>query len=491
MLNTQLSTRLVLSLFVTIFFISKAIASESLNQCQSVFKSFLDIPLYQRGVEAPELDHDDPIQYIQEYFEATKWGVVRNTFDPDLDTRIYYTATGVPQPGSRQTPLIDQNSRAVFIFFHGSGTMQSSGRNFYGIMNYMSDLGFSSIAIDLPYHSEGPIKSQFNDANYFMNWIHKIVVKFKAYGKPVYLVGHSFGADVVSEYAYRYPFEMESGVALSPAGFTEELEEWYKTKTSKMRFGLDTPSNHAAEQWAETVLKGFIWNKKKKQYVDPTQLNPQLKIRMMSGDREEYVPAPIGGSTNSPIGKNTYDIGEAYKQFFTGATTTVEPGVGHFIFNHTDENRHNIVYRELFYAAGFSPLDEKILRKEQVELIDSQSPSERLAYHYAFDKLFQKWVDKNFGGSGLVQRIGIQQNETLAKKIFHEYETHRRLKEHDELMGLIIKYADSHPHFYQANLKMIQDAKKGKFIDALLVRYLEVVQTTSVVSHNTRQHSSP
>lgn len=474
-MNAKLSTRLVLSLFVTALFISKASASESLLQCQSVFKSFLDIPLYQRGGEAPEWDHDDPIQYIHEYFEATKWGVVRNIFDRDLDTRIYYTATGVPQPGSRQAPLIDPTSRGVFIFFHGSGTMQSSGRNFYGIMNYMSDLGFSSIAIDLPFHSEGPIKSQFYDAQYFMNWIHKLVVRIKAYGKPVYLVGHSFGSDVVSEFAYRYPFEIESGVALSPAGFNEELEVWYKTKTSKMRFGLDTPSNHAAEEWAETVLKGFVWNKRKKGYVDPTQLNPQLKMRMMSGDREEYVPGPIGGSSNSPIGKNTYDIGEAYKQYFSNATTTVEPGVGHFIFNHADENGHNIVYRELLYAAGLSPFDDKAMRKQQVEIIDSQSPSERLAYLYAFDKIFQRWVDKNFGGSGLVERVGTQQNDTLAKKIFHEYETHRRHKEHDELMGLVIKYADTHPHFYQANEKMIKEAKKGKFIDALLVRYLQVV----------------
>lgn len=475
----QLNARLILNLFFVVFCFSQAQASESTVQCQSIFKHILERPLYDRGNLAPELDHTDPVQYIQEYFEATKWGVVRNTFDTELDTRIYYTATGIPYPGSRQTSLVDPDSRAVFIFFHGSGTMQSSGRNFYGIMNYMNDLGFSSIAIDLPFHSEGPIASRFYDADYFMNWIHKIVLKVKAYGKPVYLVGHSFGSDVVSEFAYRYPFEMESGVALSPAGFTSELEEWYKTKTSKMRFGLDTPTNQAAEIWAETVLKGFIWNKQKKGYTDPTILNPQLRLRMMSGDREEYVPGPIGGSSNSPTGKNTYAIGEAYNQFFAHATTTVEPGVGHFIFNHADENGHNVVYRELLYAAGFSPFQERELRKQRVEILDSQSPSERLSYLYAFDKIFQKWVDKNFGGAGLVNRIGTQQNEILAKKIFHEYETNRRYREREELMQLVLNYADHNAHFYESNLKMIEEVKKGKFIDALLFRYLEAVQSKS------------
>lgn len=476
-MNICLSAKRVFNLFFAVFFITNASASDSVLQCQSVFKSFLEIPLYQRGGEAPELDHNDPVQYIQEYFEATKWGIVRNVFDSELDTRLYYTSTGIPQPGSRETPLVDPNSRGVFIFFHGSGTMQSSGRNFYGIMNYMSDLGFSSVAIDLPFHSEGPIQSQFYDANYFMNWIHKLVTRIKAYGKPVYLVGHSFGSDVISEFAYRYPFEVESAVALSPAGFTEVLEEWYKTKTSRMRFGLDTPSNHAAEDWAETVLKGFVWNKHKKGYTDPTVLNPQLRLRMMSGDREEYVPGPIGGSANSPTGKNTYDIGEAYKQFFANATTTVEPGVGHFIFNHSDDNGHNIVYRELLYAAGLTPFDDKALKKQHVEILDAQTPSERLSYLYAFDKIFQRWVDKNFGGSGLVQRVGTQQNETLAKKIFHEYESHRRYREHEELMKVIVDYADSHPLFYAAHPKMIEDARKGRFIDALLVRYLDAVQS--------------
>lgn len=390
------------------------------NLCENIFRLHQissSLTYFQRLQTTPAIDFKNDYQYLQEYKRASQMGRVENVISPELDTRIYYAQTAPPDAkGNPQ--IVDPLSRAVFIFFHGSGTMQSSGKNFYGLMNTLSQLGYSAISADHPFHADGPNKESFYDVNYYMNWVHQIIQLATQSGKPVYLVGHSYGPDVISEYVYRYPFSVQGIVSLSPAGFNKILSDWYENYTAKMSFGGDVPSNTLAGQWAYHVSRQFIW--KTGQYTDPTIINPQLKIRMLSGNREEYVPAPIGGSKKTPIGENTYDIGSAYKVFFKNATTTIEPGVGHYIFNHTDQNGANVVMRELLAIDGKSTTEENKLRGETGIIFDGRPPYEKMAVKYMSDRIFQSWVSSTYGRNALL-RFYRNHDNVMADKMLGEY----------------------------------------------------------------------
>ncbi|MCK6597948.1 MAG: hypothetical protein L6Q37_06250, partial [Bdellovibrionaceae bacterium] len=65
-------------------------------------------------------------------------------FDPNFQTRIYYSATAKPNQ-SGEIDVIDNNSKAVVIYFHGSGTENGSGANFNYKGNKLASLGYSSL----------------------------------------------------------------------------------------------------------------------------------------------------------------------------------------------------------------------------------------------------------------------------------------------------------------------------------------------------------
>lgn len=388
-------------------------------QCENIFKNLdTTYPVYfERLKDTPQIDFNNDYQYLQEYKRASQMGRVESIVSPEFDTRIYYAQTAVPDKNGKPQ-LIDPLSRAVYIFFHGSGTMQSSGKNFYGLMNTLSQLGYSAISADQPFHADGPNKEAFLNVTYYMNWVNRLIQIATKTGKPVYLVGHSFGPDVISEYVYRYPYSVQGIVSLSPAGFNKILSDWYENFTSKMRFGGEVPSNTIAGQWAYTISNQFIW--KTGLYKDPTLLNPKLKIRMLSGNREEYVPAPIGGSNKTPIGENTYDIGHAYKVYFHHAMTIIEPGVGHYIFNHTDKTGANVVLRELLAIDEKSPTEENKLRGETGILYDGRLPHEKMAAKYMSDRIFQSWVNTNYGKNAML-RFFRNRDDSMSEKVLSEY----------------------------------------------------------------------
>ena len=86
---------------------------------------------------------EKPMSILAEQKQALAMGVAISRFDQRFETRMYYSGTGgINAQG--EIPYVDPNSKAVFIFVHGSGTMASSGKNFYGAMNQLSALGFSA-----------------------------------------------------------------------------------------------------------------------------------------------------------------------------------------------------------------------------------------------------------------------------------------------------------------------------------------------------------
>lgn len=464
-------------LFFTNFLITSQPSLAQQIKCENIFKlnqSFSTMIFFQRLQQSSVIDYKNDYQYLQEYKRASQMGRVDNIISSALDTRIYYTQTAPPDLNGNPT-LIDPLARAVYVFFHGSGTMQSSGKNFYGLMNTLSQLGYAAISADHPFHADGPNKDAFYNVDYYMNWVHQIVQLATKSGKPVYLVGHSFGPDVISEYAYRYPRSIQGIVSLSPAGFNKTLADWYENYTAKMSFGGDVPSNTLAGQWAFQISNQFIW--KTGNYPDPTIINPNLKVRMLSGNREEYVPAPVGGSKKTPIGENTYDIGNAYKVFFQNATTTIEPGVGHYIFNHTDKNGANVVLRELLAIDGKKTSEEYNLRAETGMLYDNRPSFEKMAAKYMSDRLFQSWVNSAYGKKAAL-RFFRNQDDFMSEKILSEYKVvneERQLSLTKNFLTFIEKPENKGlAQQYSATIQKIK--KSGKADGGALLIYTDFIE---------------
>lgn len=393
-------------------------------QCKAIHIDPLSRPLYERDLTEKPVDLSSVRAILGAQKQAEKMGVMRGEFHAELDTMIYSTRTGKIDPRTGNSPLIDPESKAVFVFFHGSGTMQSSGANFIANMNTVAALGFSALSFDMPFHGSGPVRDRFRNADHFMSWTKRIVDLARASGKPVYLVGHSFGPDVIAEYLYRYPNDVQGALLMSPAGFNKTLEDWYNQYTAKMRFGGEVPANRVAGEWAYEVSRQFQWNKNNGK-GDPTLINPNLRVKVLSGNREEYVPAPVGGPNRTPIGNNTYDIAAALRPFFRNADIKVEDGIGHYIFDFKDAKGNNVVYREIFDLVNVKMEDLKSITQQLGRDREaSRSNAEKLGIRYAQDPVFKAWVDQTYTQGALLRMIR-QDNESMAKKMNEDYTSWR------------------------------------------------------------------
>lgn len=441
----------VLTIWVTLFTLFTFQAHAAFN-CR---KALTPKVYFERNQSNAESNYFYPNTYLKEKSLKDISGVVETQFSAQYDTRFYFTATSKKTDPNRPFE-IDPKSRAVYIFFHGSGTAQSSGKNFVGNMNILAKLGFSSLSFDLPFHGDGPMSHKYDDVNFFMNWIHSIVQEVKKAGKPVYLVGHSFGPDVIAEYITRFPFGVHGALLMSPAGFNKVLSNWYDKKTSKMNFGGDVQENDAGGTWAGLMSSQFLWNKFS--LADPTQVNPYLKVHLLSGDREEYAPAPVGGPKKTPIGPNTYNIGNALKVFFKKVSIVIEIGVGHYIFSHTDANGFNAVTREILRVAGFRIEDSKKLSDEMGALNSQMSYSEKLLTKYSYDGNFKSFINHYIGEKPF--RNAMQGgNEFLAKNISDQYDTLSKVYE-NKILEYILGSSPAVTEFQQENAAMLELVRK-------------------------------
>ncbi len=381
-----------------------------------------------RGVEKKPEDWTNNRAFSAMLSDFEKMGRVQSRYDEKLGTRIYSTMTGLPDAHGRM-PLIDPDAKAVVVFFHGSGTAQSGGANFVHNMNKLANLGYAGLSFDMPFHAEGPNTHAFHNANYFMNWVREVLKPARESGKPVYLVGHSFGPDVIAEYLYRFPFDVEGAALLSPASFNRTLQEWYRTKTAKMKFGGEVPESTLGGQWAAQVSEGFTWARSQGA-GDPTIVNHNLKVEILSGDREEYVPGPVGGPNKTPIGKNTYDMVRALRPLFSGANIVIEPGIGHYLFDHADKTGSNVVSRTIYKLIGFDGATEAQTVKTIAARVAERPYAVQLEVMVASDRLFNSWLIST-NQTGLAKALVATSNNVQAEKLMNAYrEAYRaRVKE--------------------------------------------------------------
>lgn len=153
---------------------------------------------------------DDP------YFNA---GTPPRVYDPFLATTLAFQPTGEVRP----------EDKAIVIFLHGAGAMYSNSNALLGLINDVTKLetngqkkrAFASVAVDLPYHGFGARDDSLRDVDAYMAYLHLIVQRYAAYGKPIFLFGRSFGANSAIEYACRYD-DITGVIAMS--GFHKDWE---------------------------------------------------------------------------------------------------------------------------------------------------------------------------------------------------------------------------------------------------------------------------
>ncbi len=167
---TKYVTCLTVLILATVIHLPDAAAT---SRCEALFP-----------VKSSELfKWGDKKGYIESLQNQESMGQVQTFFSQKWETQVYYTSTGLPNHLGK-APLVDPNAKAVYIFFHGSGTMKSSGKNFIGNMNALSKLGYAALSFDMPFHANGPRRSEMERADVFMEWIKEIVTEVKKIRPP-------------------------------------------------------------------------------------------------------------------------------------------------------------------------------------------------------------------------------------------------------------------------------------------------------------------
>jgi pimeloyl-ACP methyl ester carboxylesterase len=422
-----------------------------------------------------------------DYMDETKYtnstlGIVDTKYVPEFDTQIYYTPTAKPLADGT-IPVVDPEAKALVIYFHGSGTKKASGVGFAGKMNSLSKMGYSSLSFDLPFHQLGSMNPALANSAEFAAYVERIVQKYKVAGQPVILVGHSFGPDIISEYITRYPKSVDAAVLVSPGSFDKTTSKWYSDKTSKMDFG-DTEMNEAGGRWAGAVTNGKTWDRPGAAgRVDPTKANPDLDIYVISGDREEYVPGELDAVTGKPTTKpRGYDVQGVYNNYFSRVDVRIEPGVGHYIFNHRDDQGQDVVLRSILRANDESLLDEKELRRLASARFANRPSYETVALRYQKEPFFKTWLDqvakeKGTDGIALIRTMMRTDDKKGGQDLLVNYMTVERQRM-AELNAHIRSMETWAPDFYKEN-KVAIDALGDKGADSTVIqaKYLAYIKS--------------
>jgi hypothetical protein len=474
----------------------------TIGDCRNVFKRIADNRRFykdetwkNRVVSERDADFLNDLQFLEEtkYANATL-GSVDTRFVPEFDTRLFYTSTAKARKDGT-IPMVDPDAKALVIYFHGSGTAKASGVNFAGKMNTLAKLGYSVVSFDLPFHREGSRNPNLAKTAEFSAYLDKMIASLRQPGQKVILVGHSFGPDLISEYITRHPHGVDSAVLISPGSFDKTTAKWYTEKTSKMNFG-DVEPNEAGGRWASMVTNESTWKKPDAPgRVDPTVANPKLKIHVVSGDREEYVPGKLNANGSPTADPREYDVEKVYKGYFKNVDVTIEPGVGHYIFAHQDAHGQDVVLRSILKANGEVLKDEKQLKKEVLAKVEANLTSvDQLANRYSKDIFFRKWLDDESKKNGVTSQLFIQNlvaetDKKTAQKTIQKYNNVEKQRL-DVLNNNIKNTSNWAPAFYAENKAAIDEigSKKGLDVTSIQAKYLTFLQSQpeEVVAKNAR-----
>lgn len=446
-------------------------------------KFFTDTSWKNREVKDRTPDFLNDFEYLEEmkYVDSTL-GIVDTKFDPEFDTQFYYTATSKPRSDGT-IPMVDPAAKALVVYLHGSGTMKASGAGFAGKMNSLAKMGYASLSFDLPFHRMGSKNPALSNTKEFADYMERIIQKHKVPGQPVILVGHSFGPDIIAEYVTRYPHSVNSAVLVSPGGFDEVTTKWYNEKTAKMDFG-EMENNDAGGLWAGMVTTDNTWNNLKAPgRVDPTEANPDLKLFVISGDREEYIPGELDAAGKPTDKPRDYDVKAAFEKIFKRVDVTIEPGAGHLLFQHKDANGHDVMLRSVLKADNETLDNEKELKMAFMNSRLVNRPSyETLAIRYTKEPFLKKFMDQVAAKEGTTSKEMIKtfiadDDKKGAQAFLTKYMTVERQRK--EALNKNIKATSSWaPEFYTANKDAIDKlGEKGFEQTAIQAKYAAFLQT--------------
>ncbi|NBT58013.1 alpha/beta fold hydrolase, partial [bacterium] len=336
----------------------------------------------------------DPVALLKGRDATVSEGLLIKKWDPKLKTTFYHTASEPDSQG--RSSLVDPNAKAVALFFHGSGTAKSSGRNFIHNMNWLAQQGISGVAIDLPFHASNKGEARLTDRAEFIKWLRQVVAEVKKSGKPIYLVGHSFGPEIALQFASEHPKDLNGGglFLISGAWGKSPSHEWMyeKVTTPGMEYiGGDqkVEDNPAGGDWAGKMAQQSDWHVR--------GFPPDLRVKLVVGEKDEWWPAPEAGE-KLPSGVNRVKpvqpypnqlgnaglmkkLGVAPEHTFSDAIKwtqekipqvdiDVVEGYGHFIFESRDQRGGPLLNRLLLDFAGveYSKTAEQTKKTARLEL---------------------------------------------------------------------------------------------------------------------------
>jgi pimeloyl-ACP methyl ester carboxylesterase len=335
----------------------------------------------------------DKREFLASRDEAISMGSIVNTRSERFQTDFYHALNEPRRDGS--IPWVNSNAHSVVIFLHGSGTKKASGKNFLHLMNQVHSAGVAPLSFDLPHHKNGPTEEAFDDAGYFMDWLHRIVqeVKSQARGKKIYFAGHSFGPDIAMEYLSRYD-DVDGALLLSPGGDWHPALAWtYENITSKAMSLIGGKDGYIDENlkggsWAFKVTRGFTWMKKA---TDPSNVWGTI------GDLDEWFPGnevlrrKVEGAPENP-----YAFDEPIdwlRKHYPNGHFIVVPGVGHYLFDAKTRGGKNLILETLFDMLDL-PKDERSNRPPP------RTVRQQIAMLYRHDR------KSSWRGTSAISRLG-------------------------------------------------------------------------------------
>ncbi|MBI4057452.1 MAG: alpha/beta hydrolase, partial [Elusimicrobia bacterium] len=275
-----------------------------------------------------------------------------------LGTTIYYQPQDKPMKGFEE---VSEDAKAVIIAFGGSGTTTSSGITFMRDAPVYNYYGVSVISFDYPFHASGPREFGYKRSEESKKLFFRIVKHYRKTGKPLFLMGHSFGPLVIQELRHDSPTIARGGIMLSPGGeVSPNLGRWYRhlvASGAMLKFAKenDVVWNPQGEEWESYMAAGFKSNK------GILQRNG-FPVFLMAGDQDIWNNAP--GLIQDFISR--------YPQ----GTYEVWPGVGHGTIFQT-KGRHERLVTEKVLNFISEQTGIKFTERQR-----NDSPTTKFRYYY-------------------------------------------------------------------------------------------------------------
>lgn len=324
--------------------------SSSLS-CLSLFKS-------EKGLD---LSFSNEILLEQQRAVARNLGVNQEVFG----TKIYHHPIR-PEDAKPGFPGIRNDSKAIVLAFGGAGTTASTGKTWAREAKTYTEFGVDVVSLDYPFHGDGPKSAEFMNAEVFIAQMIKIIKFYRSSGKPIYLLGHSFGSTVIKEILFRSPEIAHGAILSSPGGgITPKLFRFYwdNEKHIVANAYSDDYINQQGGKWIDSMEAQFLSNKNVK-----TQ--NRIPVKIVSGDNDLL---------------NTPELLADLKNSFTDADLQIYPGVTHLIFKYKGAE-HNLLVEEMI---AFIEGNQKIKLQYVKQVFD---PIQEIRTYSANSELFRQWL---------------------------------------------------------------------------------------------------